>query len=104
VKPVRFHREAEREIDEAAAYYEERREGLAREFISEVGYATAFIQEFPSAGALYKKTQFRFHVLRRFPYVLYYMELPDRIWVAAVAHGKRRPGYWKKRKPEVDDA
>jgi toxin ParE1/3/4 len=104
MKPVRFHQEAEREVDDASAYYEERREGLAREFISEVGYATAFIQEFPGAGTPYKKTQFRFHVIRRFPYVLYYADLPDRIWVAAVAHGKRRPGYWRNRRPGVDEA
>ncbi len=29
----------------------------------------------------------------------YYEELADRIWVAAVRHQHRRPGYWSRRKP-----
>jgi hypothetical protein len=30
---------------------------------------------------------------------VYYVELDDAIWIAAVAHQKRRPGYWTRRKP-----
>ena len=37
--------------------------------------------------------------LHRFPYSVYYEELEDRIWVAAVGHHSRRPGYWARRKP-----
>jgi hypothetical protein len=33
----------------------------------------------------------------RFPYLVPYREEPSRIFVVAVAHAKRRPGYWKKR-------
>ena len=37
--------------------------------------------------------------VKRFPYALYYRELSESIWVAAVAHQKRRPAYWSRRKP-----
>jgi len=26
-----------------------------------------------------------------------YLDLPDKIWVVAVAHLRQRPGYWKDR-------
>jgi toxin ParE1/3/4 len=37
-------------------------------------------------------------LLRRFPYLLIYREFEGRIWVVTVAHGHRRPGYWRRRK------
>jgi hypothetical protein len=39
----------------------------------------------------------RRYLLKRYPYAVIYRELDDLIWVVAVAHGKRRPGYWKSR-------
>jgi len=47
-----------------------------------------------------KESGFRHVVLRRFQYILFCQELPDVIWIAAVAHGKRRPGYWRSREIE----
>jgi hypothetical protein len=32
--------------------------------------------------------------VRRFPYHVVYIELPDRLQVLAVAHDRRRPAYW----------
>jgi hypothetical protein len=37
--------------------------------------------------------------LHQFPYSVYYEELADRVWVAAVGHHSRRPGYWARRRP-----
>jgi plasmid stabilization system protein ParE len=39
----------------------------------------------------------RHKLIRRFPYSLLYVIEPDRIRVLAVAHQKRRPGYWRNR-------
>ena len=44
--------------------------------------------------ALYKNTTFRKHVLKRFSFNLFYQELDEFIWIAALAHQKRRPDYW----------
>ncbi len=37
-------------------------------------------------------------LLGRFPFAVIYRELPSIIQVLAVAHGHRRPGYWKGRR------
>jgi len=29
-----------------------------------------------------------------FPYAVIYLDQPGRVWIAAVMHFKRRPGYW----------
>jgi len=100
VKPVLFHREATAELEEAIAYYDQRRSGLGAALLDEVQRAASLIQESPNIGAPYKTTDYRHYVLARFPYVLFYLELPDALWIAAVAHGRRRPGYWRHRTPE----
>lgn len=41
----------------------------------------------------------RRRAVRRFPYHLIYLELPDRLQILAVAHDRRRPGYWVGRVP-----
>ena len=35
--------------------------------------------------------------LKQFPFSLLYIDRADDIWVVAVAHGSRKPGYWKGR-------
>jgi plasmid stabilization system protein ParE len=35
--------------------------------------------------------------LWRFPYLVIYRVLPDRVEILAIAHGRRRPGYWRGR-------
>lgn len=35
--------------------------------------------------------------MQRFPYRLIFREEPGSVVVYAVAHNKKRPGYWKKR-------
>jgi plasmid stabilization system protein ParE len=42
--------------------------------------------------------RFRRAVAQRFPYVIFFRELPDSVEVIAVAHAAREPGYWLKRK------
>lgn len=100
MKPIIIHSEARAELDEAIGYYEQRQAGLGLDLQGEVEQAIGHIQQTPGMGVPYKRTDYRYSLVRRFPYVIYYMELPDVIWVAAIAHGKRRPGYWRRRKVE----
>jgi toxin ParE1/3/4 len=37
----------------------------------------------------------------RFPYLIFYTELEEVIWVIAIGHGKRKPNYWKERNIEI---
>lgn len=36
-------------------------------------------------------------MLKKFPYLLVFLDLPDKIFVDSIAHAKRNPGYWKSR-------
>lgn len=90
---VSFHRLAEREMNEAAQYYELERPGLGSAFLNEVQRCLHAISEHPEAGrALVGKVRRR--LLRRFPYGLLYTLKPDAIRVLAVMNLKRRPAYW----------
>lgn len=99
MKEARFHSAATEEFEEAIAFYESRRRGLGAAFLQAIEQAVARIAEHPPIGAVYKNTSFRQYVLRRFPYVIYYLETEEALWIVAVAHGKRRPGYWRRRTP-----
>lgn len=98
MKPVVFHDLAADELDEAAAWYEERQHGLGAEFRIAMEDAIQRIQNNPLVGYRYGRTRFRFVLIHRFPYVVFYGEGADAIRLMAIAHGRRRPGYWKKRK------
>jgi toxin ParE1/3/4 len=100
MKPVVLHSQARAELDEAMAFYERQKAGLGLELQAEIEQAIARIQQTPQLGPPYKTTEFRYQVLRRFPYVIYCTELEQVLWVVAIAHGRRRPGYWRRRRLE----
>lgn len=100
MKPVVFHLEAEVDLYTAAAYYEKQRIGLGRELRREVEEAVLRLRENPQAFPLHDKRGTRKCLVRRFPYTIFFSELEERIWVAAVAHQKRHPEYWAKRRPD----
>ena len=93
---VVFHPEASAEYGEAYAWYADRDPRTADRFEQEVESAVQRIVEGPHRWPRYDEKH-RKLVLRRFPYVVIYREHGNRIWIVAVAHGHRRPGYWKKR-------
>ncbi len=100
MKQIELHSAAQAEVDEAFTYYERERPGLGLEFLAEVEAEVAQIRRNPQLRGRYQQTEFRKSALHRFPYVLFYREREETIWIAAVAHAKRRPGYWMRRKPE----
>jgi toxin ParE1/3/4 len=94
---VRFHRLAIREYQETRTWYERRREGLGDAFTDEVDRAIGRIAKSPTRWPVVF-VRFRRVRLRRFPYVLYYHVVDDSLaLVLAVAHARRRPGYWRRR-------
>jgi plasmid stabilization system protein ParE len=93
---VEFHPRAEEEFVEEAAYYEEQVAGLGDSFISELDAATILLEDHPRIGTEFD-SPFRHLPMRRFPHSLIYTIETSRIWVLAVAHQRRRPGYWRER-------
>ena len=92
MKAIDFHPDAAQEVRDAAARYEGLRAGLGADFRAELDAALARIGRYPHLyGA--KSGSIRVCPLHRFPYSVFYEELVDRIWMAAVGHPSRRPGY-----------
>lgn len=91
-----FHPEADREFTEHALFYERHESGLGRRFIDEVERGVNFLVSQPRIGAELG-SKLRYFVLDDFPFSLIYSIGPERIWIVAVAHQKRRPRYWQER-------
>lgn len=96
-RPIRISEEAEAEAEAAARWYDGKRRGLGDEFLAFVDAAVDLIASNPGIGSRLSGADAgdtRRVLMRRFPYHVVYIELPDRIQVLAVAHERRRPGYW----------
>jgi toxin ParE1/3/4 len=95
---VSFHAQASSELNDAIDFYERQRRGLGREFADEVKSAAQRIKDSPEAWTVVSTDE---HLRRcrthRFPYGLIYQLQNDRIVIFAVAHLRRRPGYWRDR-------
>lgn len=95
-KEVEFHEAASEEFGAAFDWYLERSPGTAARFARELSRAIASIAETPHRWPSGIRGSRKF-LLRRFPFAVVYRDLPDKIQVLAIAHGHRRPGYWRNR-------
>lgn len=93
---LEFHPEAEEEFLQAVSYYEAQMPGLGERFDAELRTAAALLLEYAEIGPLVD-THLRKLVLDRFPYSLIYSISSEMIYVLAVAHERRKPGYWQAR-------
>jgi len=95
-RSLRLHPAAQRELDEATAYYDAESPGLGGAFLDEFDHALQQIRSFPEAAPV-GLGSVRVRVLVAFPYSLHYALLGDAILVLALAHHSRRPFYWRER-------
>lgn len=95
-KQLRFHPEAAEELESAVDWYAERNPRAGAEFISEVTKALDTIAESPTRWPKGVADTRRF-LLHKFPFAIIYLEEASVIHVIAVAHGRRKPGYWTHR-------
>lgn len=94
--PTIILQEAEDELWEAVAFYEQKCAGLGLDFENEVKAALEVILNSPERWSL-REDGTRRCLLRRFPYFIVYLYEAPRIWVIAFAHCKRKPRYWSGR-------
>ena len=86
------------ELQDATAFYALKANvelGLA--FVAEFERTANFVLANPLVGAVFRGTRRRY-ILRRFPYSIIYQVTTDELRVIAVAHHRRRPGYWASRR------
>jgi len=94
--PVGFHPEAIVEVAAALKWYQERSDAAAAAFLAELDRAVESIAEAPERWPQYLHETRRF-LLHRFPFAIVYRWMAGGVEVVAVAHGRRRPGYWRGR-------
>lgn len=98
MKPVVFGLDASAELGAAVAWYDTNAVGLGEGFLLRVEDVLQLIAETPTGFPTWDAApRIRGAVVQRFPYVVSYRELADRVEVVAVAHGARSLGYWLKR-------
>jgi plasmid stabilization system protein ParE len=93
---VRIHPAALEEAEAAMAWYGKRSRTAAEAFLNDIDRAIAQISQHPERYQLYElKT--RRALLHKFPYLIVFREGTGGIEIVAVAHGRRKPGYWRDR-------
>jgi hypothetical protein len=94
---VRFQRLAAREAQAAEDWYRDRSLDAASRFRDSVNAATTRIMENRTTHSI-GTTKYRYVRVKGFPYrLIYRQEDALTAFVVAVAHDRRRPGYWLRR-------
>lgn len=88
VRP-RAHREAAAAFD----WYETRSVGLGTEFLRAIDAALAAIQRNPAAYPAVRGPVRR-HLLRRFPYGVFFVDYSNESVVLAIVHARQHPRIW----------
>jgi plasmid stabilization system protein ParE len=96
VKLLDLHPAALEEWKSAVAWYLERNETAAVNFVAELDHAVDLIAASPGRWPKGLRGTRRF-VLQRYPFAIIYRERAADIQIVAIAHGHRRPSYWKNR-------
>jgi len=91
-----FHPEALWEFEEAVQFYKERGGKLGRRFAKEIRNSIAKIVAAPERWRVVEQ-DVRVCRARIFPYAVLYTIESNYILIIAIAHGRRRPGYWRHR-------
>jgi len=98
LRQVEYHPEAKSEIQESGIWYEGKVDGLGLEFLLAVKDAESKILQNPELWPIYEAGTRRY-LMQRFPFAVIYLVSENRIQIVALAHCKRRPGYWENRVP-----
>lgn len=92
-----FHSAVQREVDDACAWYDERKDHLGDEFFQEVERVLDLVAANPQAFPLASRGRRKAH-LKRFPYTIFYRIHSDRVRILTIRHDKRHPDYGAGRK------
>jgi plasmid stabilization system protein ParE len=95
-KTLRIRSEAREEIDSAFEWYFQRSPKAAVAFLAEVDASLVQVATHPQLHPRYTKNTRRC-IIEKFHYSLVFQEKDDAILVIALAHPKRRFGYWRGR-------
>lgn len=92
---LRLHPAARDEFIESTLYYQAARLGLGAQFRDAVRVGLDQIVVHPEIGATWRGA--RTLMVDGFPYDIDYRVVDSDLEVLALAHHRRRPGYWRRR-------
>lgn len=94
------HPEARAELRAAALWYQQQRDGLDNEFLSDFRETLLRISQNPELPRFFV-FHFRRVKFKRFPYAVVYEITGKSIFIIAIMHLHRRPLYWLQRAKPV---
>lgn len=97
---LKILREADKEFQEAAQWYEEQANNLGVKFIEVIKHKLEIIQKFPERNPK-RKGNFRQAIVRTFPYIIIYTLYKKEmvITINSIFHTSRNPKKKDKRNP-----
>lgn len=93
---ISFHPEATAELEASADWYAERSPRAAHDFCVAVDVALTDIEADPERFVRIDNRH-RSCSVQKFPFQIVFRYVDDLIHIVALAHAKRRPGYWRDR-------
>jgi plasmid stabilization system protein ParE len=93
---VVLHPGAAEDYEAAFSWYFARGVGVAADFEREIDRCLRLIAQSPLRWPKFDAERHRI-VVRKFPYSIVYEMMGQHIMVLAIAHGRRRPYYWRER-------
>ena len=91
-----FHPDIENEVKASYEWYQNQATGLGEDFLTELETAYQAIVELPNTWPKFQKG-FRRFLLSKFPFSVIYRFNRETVYVVAVMHNSRKPGYWSER-------
>lgn len=100
-KPIIFAAQAREEVNAAAHRYGDERPELRAEFHAAIKDAldrmVRLSRHLGTPPFVAPELGIKRVFVQRFPFSVYFIELPTRFRVLAIAHGRRMPFYWRER-------
>ena len=93
---AKLHRVASQELTEAVLYHDQERAGYGDRFLAAFATGRDFLLQYPNSGHA-NRFGARSWEITGFRYDIVYVIRGDLIYIIAVAHHRRRPGYWRSR-------
>ena len=93
---IEFHPDVAKEIKSSYQWYQSQTEGLGQDYLSELESSFQTIRELPFTWPKFQNG-FRRFLLSKFPFSVIYQSNENTVFVVAVMHNSRKPGYWNQR-------
>lgn len=94
--PLVFHDKVDSDLRSSYRWYERQRSGLGEELLGEIRKCLDRIERDPESLPV-ASAEARFGLVQRFPFVVYFRVLTDRVEVLAIVHGRRKSQVWRSR-------